>query len=388
MYYQLILEDILFLMLYAAVAMLSLVAGGYLLLRRANGIAPDVTPPVRLRRCTAAFFGSMTLSHLWYMPILFSTNSEELMRDFHVGALLDCMILLPLAAVVPVAMLQDRHRPLWPVAVAFAPLVAGLAWVAASHNDGLMPKLRVYILLLGIGLFVYMVRALRQYGRWLRDNYADLEHKEVWQSMVMLAVMLLVMGFYSFGITNMVSQYVLQVNELMLVGYLLWRVETLSDLGTQQTEMLTADEDDLPTIETDDMETGTEAQPLSTSNGSKLPLSIREKIGAKLKQHCEDGQLYLQHDITATLLATEIGINRSYLSQYFNSQGTTYNAYINNLRIQHFVCLYHEAATSHQFISVKQLANESGFRSYSTFNAAFKQSMGTTASEWMHASEL
>ena len=31
-----------------------------------------------------------------------------------------------------------------------------------------------------------MVRALRQYGRWLRDNYADLEHKEVWQSFVVL----------------------------------------------------------------------------------------------------------------------------------------------------------------------------------------------------------
>jgi hypothetical protein len=24
-----------------------------------------------------------------------------------------------------------------------------------------------------------MVVAVRQYGRWLRDNYADLEHKEV-----------------------------------------------------------------------------------------------------------------------------------------------------------------------------------------------------------------
>ena len=235
----------------------------------------------------------MTLSHLWYMPMLFRSTAEEMMRDFHVGALLDCMILLPLAAVVPVTMLQDRRRPLWPVAVVFAPLVAGMAWVAASHNDVLMPKLRVYILLLGIGLFVYMVRALRRYARWLRDNYADLEHKEVWQSMVALAVMLLVMGFYSFAITDMASQYVLQVNEVLLVGYLLWRVETLSDLGTQQTETLTADEDDLPTIETDnteaietdntEAEAGTSTLPLSTSDRLALSLSIREKIEAKLK---------------------------------------------------------------------------------------------------------
>ena len=273
-----------------------------------------------------------------------------------------------------------------------------MAWVAASHDDALMPKLRVYILLLGIGLFIYMVRALRQYSRWLRDNYADLEHKEVWQSLVVLAVMLLVMGIYSFAITDMASQYVLQVNEVMLVGYLLWRVETLSDLGTQQTETLTAAEDDSLTIETDGTEAietdGTEAEteasalPPSIRERSALPLSLSKKIEAKLKQHCEDGQRYLQHEVTATQLAAEIGVNRSYLSQYFSSQGTTYNAYINNLRIQHFIRLYHEAAANHQPISVKQLALESGFRSYSTFNAAFKESKGTTATEWMRSSEL
>ena len=375
--YEQIREDTLFVFFYGGVTVMALMAGCYLLLRRANGIAPDVTPPVRLRRWTAAFFAAMTLSHLWYMPMLFRPTTEEMMQDFHVGALLDCMILLPLAAVAPVAMLQDRRRPLWPVAVVFAPLIVGMAWVAASHNDALMPKLRVYILLLGIGLLIYMVRALRQYDRWLRDNYADLEHKEVWQSMVVLAVMLLVMGFYSFAITDMASQYVLQINEVMLVGYLLWRAETLSDLGTQQAETQTVAEDDLPTIETDTTEDTTESY--------ALPLSLRDKIRAKLKLHCEDGQLYLQHEVTATQLATEIGINRSYLSRYFSSQGTTYNAYINGLRIQHFVRLYHEAAAP---ISVKQLAHESGFRSYSTFYAAFKQSMGMTATEWMRASEL
>ena len=36
-----------------------------------------------------------------------------------------------------------------------------------------------------------MVRALRLYGRWLRDNYADLEHKEVWQSFIVLAILLI-----------------------------------------------------------------------------------------------------------------------------------------------------------------------------------------------------
>jgi hypothetical protein len=54
-------ETILFFMFYASVAMLSLIACCYLLFRRANAIAPDITPPVRLRSWTAAFFAAIAL---------------------------------------------------------------------------------------------------------------------------------------------------------------------------------------------------------------------------------------------------------------------------------------------------------------------------------------
>ena len=112
-------------------------------------------------------------------------------------------------------------------------------------------------------------------------------------------------------------------------------------------------------------------------------LSIRNNIGPLLKQHCEEPQLYLQHDISLSQLAQIIGTNRLYLSQHFSSQGTTYNAYINGLRIQHFISLYREATASHQLITAQQLAHQSGFRSYNTFSVAFKKIMGTTATEWM-----
>jgi len=85
-----------------------------------------------------------------------------------------------------------------------------------------------------------------------------------------------------------------------------------------------------------------------------------------------------------TQLANLIGTNRAYLSKYFALQGTTYNAYINGLRIQHFIHLYHEAVATRQPVLAKQLAYQSGFHSYSTFSAVFKQVMGMTATEWMH----
>ena len=183
MMYNQIREDTLYIMLYAAVTVIAMLASCYLLFRRANAIAPDVTPPVRLRRWTAAFFAVFVVNHVWYMgPTFFLTSSEDIKITNLVGGLLDCMTFFPLAIVVLLTMLQDRRRPLWPVAVIVAPLVVGMVWSVATRSEALVPVLIGYLLLMSIGLIIYMVRALRQYGRWLRDNYADLEHKEVWQS--------------------------------------------------------------------------------------------------------------------------------------------------------------------------------------------------------------
>ena len=360
-------------MLYTGAAVLSLIASIYLLFRRANAIAPDITSPVRLRRWTAALFASTTLSHVWYLPGVFLTSDSAIMLHDLVGGLLDSMTVLPLSIVIMFCMLQDRRRPLWPAWVMVAPIVVGKAVCIAAQSYAALPMILAYFLLLGIGLIIYMVRAIRQYGRWLRDNYADLEHKEVWQSFVVMAFILLISDIYELGFEWPAYDYVVQLLGIVVVCYLLWRVETLSDLSSS--------------IQTDTIITTNDAEEeADTTENNGLSLTVCN-IGSLLKRYCEEPQLYLQHDISAMQLAKQIGTNRVYLSKHFASQGITYSTYINGLRIQHFINLYHEAVATRQPIAVKQLAHQSGFHSYSTFNSAFKQSMGMTATEWM-SSEL
>ncbi len=62
--YNQISGNTLYLMFYAGVTVLNLMACCYLLFRRGNAIAPDVTSPARLRHWTAAFLGACALSHL------------------------------------------------------------------------------------------------------------------------------------------------------------------------------------------------------------------------------------------------------------------------------------------------------------------------------------
>ena len=341
-------------MLYAVVAVLNLVASCYLLFRRGNAIAPDITSPIRLRRWTGVFFTAMTLSHLWYMPSIYLTSSEDKMLCYDIGGMLDCMTTFPLAIVILITMLQDRRRPLWLAFVMVIPLVVILALNLGTHSEVLLPMFHAYLLLLAIGITIYMIREVRRYGCWLRDNYADLEHKEVWQSFVVLGITLMTLAFYGSGLLNIFYEFVVQLNNLLLIGLILWRVETLQKLDSN-----------------------TEPTPIAE------PTYIPSNIGKLLEQHCEATQLYLQHDLSLAHLSVAIGTNRTYLSSYFAQQGITYNIYINRLRIQHFVRLFRENVDKPQKLTAQQLAQSCGFTSYSTFSLAFKKFMRQTATAWM-----
>ena len=378
--YEQILEDAIFGMLYAVVTVLAALGCVYLLFRRGNAFAADVTPPLRLRRWVAAFLAVIALGHVWYLPGTMMADGEAVERWTLIGGLLDCLLTIPVALVVMLCMLQDKRRPLWPVWLAVVPLVIMMGVNIANRSVALMPWMQGYFLLAVIGFTVYMVREVRQYGRWLRDNYADLEHKEVWQSLLVLAVIMFLFVYYVTGYGSITYEYIIQVSGLLLIGHLLWRVETLQDLNLPISSENIVVADATPIDDSDAMDTMIATEETEEADAS---LSVRNNIGPLLRQHCEEPQLYLQYDLSLTQLATLIGVNRSYLSKHFALQGITYNAYINDLRIRHFVSLCQERAAAHQPLSIQQLSLDSGFRSYSTFNGAFKQVMHTTATEWL-----
>ena len=366
MYYEQVPEGFLFYILYGATAAMYAIACVYLLFRRGNAFATDVTTSLRLRRWTAVCFGASMLSHLWYLPAVFLTSPVAVQRTLLLGGMLDCLTVLPLDLVVLLCMLQDRRRPLWLPFVAVLPLGIIMAVGVVEESAALQPWWLAYMSLLSVCFLVYMIRATRQYGLWLRDNYADLEHKEVWQNILVMAAFLLVYAVYSINVGGMLRLYIIHICDVLMIGYLLWRVETLSDLSLAKPH---------------DAAMGHESV-----KGESLPAdstkSSDENITALLQQHCEATGLYLHHDLTAAQLSKAVGINRYYLSQYFSRRGITYNAYVNELRIRHFIRLYREAVAQHCDFTIKQLASDSGYQSYSTFSLAFKQLMGQNVSTW------
>ena len=366
-----------FFIIYGITGVVPLIAAVYLLLRRGNAFAADVTPPMRLRRWAASFFAVASLGHVWwYLFLIYSGDIRSVC--YVVVAVVDCIGMLTTMAGTLLAMLQDRKRPIWPVIAALAPYSVIAALHLVYPDDWSLYIAITYILLLYAVFTVYMVFAVRRYGRWLNDNYADLENKKVWLSQTVSLVCLLLFIFYALVDTESILLYILHAIELLLFGLLLWRVETLPDLTPDNLTLEPFRGEEGSIYHSNGSATGELTTPLPTAGGAGA-----SDIELLLAEHCVGAQLYLQHDLTLLQLAQTIGINRFYLSQYFSRQGITYNAYINDLRINHFMSLYRKATSAQQSIVAQQLASDSGYRSYSTFSLAFKQRTGQSVTAWM-----
>lgn len=345
--------DYCFLMLYGSVAMMAMLAGMYLWFRHINIIASHIESPYRLRIWAGAFLLAMAASHIWWV-----LPGQVWLTDYRLEWILilialDNMTLVPLVMAMLLRMMQDRQRPLWPIFATIVPTAVIATVGIVKHIPQTEWIMEWYVTFLGFVFVIYMVSAVKQYGRWLRDNYADLEHKEVWQSLLASMFALPLFFTYAYHGGEVYREYMTQVISIIIIVFIVLRVETLQTLD-EKTEEETGNSD----------------------------ISFNNKIDELLHNCCEQTQLYLQHDLTLSQLATAIGTNRTYLGAYFAGKGESYNAYINRLRIDYFIQLYQETINNGCIVTAKELSIRSGYHSYSTFSAVFKQRMGQTVTEW------
>jgi len=375
----------LYLILYGGVTMLALLSTLYLLFSRVNVILPGNEPPRELRFWTAMFLGVDVLSHFWWIPLgnLFTT-----MHSFErnaLGILLDGATIYPMMMAALLRMLQDKRRPLWPVWLTIFPAIAIVIVGAFIMKDPAYADwVRYYMFFIDGISALFFILALRNYGRWLHDNYADLERrKELWQSLLLMAFLLSMLVIYK-TINTYAAEYLVQVGSLLLIAFLVWRVETLQQLTEETNE--SAEEAEMADLYLDatDQDSDNEREANDQRGvGEKQSLKNLDYIGDLLATHCEATKLYLQYDLTLSKLSAAIGTNCTYLSAYFAQLGITYNTYINRLRIAQFVDIYREAAANSKPFTIQVAAQDSGFQNYRTFSQTFKNFMGLTASEWI-----
>lgn len=277
---QLSAEVILFFMLYGGLALTSLIASIYLCVRKGNAFAAGVTPPLRLRRWAASLFFIAFLGHIWWL--LFYLYSNDIHSVYYLLlSVLDCVLMFITIAGTLFAMLQDRERPFWPIIMATLPYAVFVLLNVLYPSDLFMYIAIAYFLLLYLLFTIYMVFAVRQYGRWLRDNYADLEHKEVWTSHVLVIVLFLLIITYGLDAGDLLFSYLVQLFFLVFICLLLWRVETLPQL-----ENVLEEQEDCPRAPEMLQEPNL---PARTQQSMTIPSNIQQLLA----ERCESTLLYL-----------------------------------------------------------------------------------------------
>ena len=212
------LQYIYFMMLYGGVTLLAVVACMYLLFRQRNVFADDVKSSLRLRRWTAALLAAIAASHLWWYAIgLYWLADDRLVRNI-TNIMLDHTTLEPLTMAVLLAMLQDRRRPLWPWLMAQLPVVIFAVVGIAQHSQFYGYELPYYWQLAVIAAFV------------------TLERKEVWQSLAAVMVLLMVYMIYTSNAGELLREYLSQIISIVIIVFLVWRVETLQELDSEEDE--------------------------------------------------------------------------------------------------------------------------------------------------------
>ena len=115
-------------------------------------------------------------------------------------------------------------------------------------------------------------------------------------------------------------------------------------------------------------------QPFSPNDIRQRSFSYYPRLG-QIQSFCE---LHYREEISLKRAANVIGLKGTYFSTFFsNKVGVGFANWLNYLRVTHA-----EELLLSDDRSIKDVAKQVGFGSYSTFDRAFKQCTGTTPSAY------
>ena len=107
-------------------------------------------------------------------------------------------------------------------------------------------------------------------------------------------------------------------------------------------------------------------------------------MARQLTVFMEAKRLYLNPDLTVADIATELGTNRTYVSNLINQYlNTTFSNYVNAYRVRYAKKLLLKTDDT-----IEEIYQESGFQSRTTFWRAFAQIAGCTPKEYRRKAAL
>lgn len=216
-------------------------------------------------------------------------------------------------------------------------------------------------------LIVRLAMELNKREQSNRDKFADEQMNDLtWAKITVVIYAFFILGMIlSELVSASVSEVVFNFSLLLLVLYVgYFEMKRIADYFANAK----------PANETIEEEQTNENEEADNSQRKELFESINDQIEAE--------KLFLQKDLSVRVLAELNKVNTKYISESINQNaGMNFNGFINEKRIAYAKQLIDSEASKE--LTLEAIANESGFRSKSSFNSAFKNFTGMTPSQFM-----
>jgi len=283
----------------------------------------------------------------------------------------------PYAMLFPASILLCQQRPGWKIwAHIFVPLTICLAVLLVwGHTFPIVTTLTHGILLLWLWLlYGYSLYKLRRWDRQMREEFSDISHKQtLWFRHLTLPFMLLPLAW--------IPLYFYPEQELIPIAFYLTSASLAIAMSSHALAHEEFDFDASALLRTGDADVfNTNVATVADGDFSaaqtatfEIPIWLAKLDKAMLEQH-----LYRQPDLTLSQLSKEIGVNRTYLSQYFgqSESGSFYN-YIASKRIEEAKTLLKGTDKT-----LNEIAALCGFASQASLSRIFKSNVGCTPTEY------
>ncbi len=277
----------------------------------------------------------------------------------------------PLLAMVLFSLFQ-AYRPI-PYRTILFPLVlpaALLIWTIVSFDSELQtPACNIFwgiYVLLTIASFI---SGIKGYGRYCKDNYSDTTGLSLkWLTgipFLLIPVIVFDRYVYSMQPDNLILAIISEISMLPPVVYLVW-------FAHRQTPA-----DECSGVLNDNASTN------SDSSSQHLSAEVIEKLSLLLETECIQSRAFLDPLLTRNKLATALGTNSTYLSRYFAQNGSNFNEYINDLRLDYACRMIKDS--NEKSIALNKIALDSGFANYRTFSRLFVSRFGVSPTDWRNS---
>lgn len=320
----------------------------------------DLTPPTRLQKTISISFTIAGTNILLYAIQGGVKEASDLWRDC-----LDWMSYIPISLLYLQANLLRQKKNSWKQwLTATWPLIVELPLVIINGGEDRL-ILRISNLCVYTYIFVLYIIAMRKLRRWDRqmlNEYSDIAHKQtVWFRNLTLPFMLLVLLWIPMTLFPN-SQWIL----ILYYGADVILAATISENALKQEEF------DFSESERTEQETEN-ATAVPDNGNDRQPYWVE-----RLERLMQEEKIYCNPELSVSMLAQEIGINRTYLSRYINTttDGTFYD-YVNSYRLKEA-----EKYLVETNLPISAIAEMSGFASLATFSRYFRSAHNQTPTDY------